>query len=263
MKKLITILGVFMIFPFINFSQGTGEIKGVIMDYEKNETIIGASVWVRYAGNKIGESTDINGKYTIKPLEAGSYNLEVSFIGKETRRILGVTVKSDKIRFMDTIFLKDSSIMIGGEEGGVVIEGFRGDELIEPGEAGKVTLDETRISEIAGAGRGNNTLLELASDGAVKTSADGSEIFFKGSRSGAFVTFLDGVKLRGNAPMVPASALKNYTVYTGGLPAKYGDTMGGVVVIETKNFFDLYNQRVAQMGITYDTDEPEEEETTD
>jgi hypothetical protein len=31
-------------------------------------------------------------------------------------------------------------------------------------------------------------------------------------------------------------------VYTGGLPAKYGDTLGGVVVMETKGYFDLYRQ---------------------
>jgi hypothetical protein len=29
-------------------------------------------------------------------------------------------------------------------------------------------------------------------------------------------------------------------LYTGGLPAKYGDTLGGVVVMESKSYFDLY-----------------------
>ena len=32
---------------------------------------------------------------------------------------------------------------------------------------------------------------------------------------------------------------------TGGLPARYGDVTGGVVAIETKSYFDLYQQRNA------------------
>jgi hypothetical protein len=32
-------------------------------------------------------------------------------------------------------------------------------------------------------------------------------------------------------------------IYTGGIPAKYGDTMGGVVVLETKGYFDLLRER--------------------
>jgi hypothetical protein len=32
-------------------------------------------------------------------------------------------------------------------------------------------------------------------------------------------------------------------VYAGGIPAKYGDAMGGVIVLETKSYFDLYRER--------------------
>jgi hypothetical protein len=35
-------------------------------------------------------------------------------------------------------------------------------------------------------------------------------------------------------------------VYSGGLPAKYGDTMGGVIVVETKSFFDMYYESLAR-----------------
>jgi len=33
--------------------------------------------------------------------------------------------------------------------------------------------------------------------------------------------------------------------YTGGIPAKYGDTTGGVVILETLSYFDLYNAWLA------------------
>jgi hypothetical protein len=53
------------------------------------------------------------------------------------------------------------------------------------------------------------------------------------------IFMLDGVK--GNEMMnVPSCAIGRMMVYTGGIPAKYGDTLGGVVVMETKSYFDLY-----------------------
>jgi len=219
-----------------------GEINGRLMDKELNEPIIGASVWVEYGGSKIGAATDYNGKYTIKPVPEGTYVLTCTMIGKDTIKVPGVKVISDKICFVKPMEMQDFTMVT------LIIR--PGDELINPEEPSKRTLDATQISQIAGAGRSGNTLLASASDGAVHTSGEG-QVYFRGSRAGTFVSFLDGVKITTGIPNVPSSALKSYTVYTGGLPAKYGDTMGGVVVIETKNYFDLYNQRVAQKGIKY------------
>jgi hypothetical protein len=57
------------------------------------------------------------------------------------------------------------------------------------------------------------------------------------------VTFIDGVKVvAGEVPNVPSTAIQNLTVYTGGIPAKYGDMTGGVVVIETKGYMDFYRE---------------------
>ena len=41
---------------------------------------------------------------------------------------------------------------------------------------------------------------------------------------------------------VPNEAINSFSVYTGGVPAKYGDVTGGIVAIETKSYFDLYQQ---------------------
>ena len=43
-----------------------------------------------------------------------------------------------------------------------------------------------------------------------------------------------------NISSIPGAALRGLEAYTGGIPAKYGDTTGGVVVLETKGYFDLY-----------------------
>lgn len=238
-----------MLFSMIGLSaQGTGEIKGVVMDKETGLTLIGAAVSIEYAGNLIGDATNIDGKYTIKPIPAGTYTVTISFAGKASVKKTGVVIKTDQVYFVDTVYLSDTSIM--GKE--IVIEAPRTD-LINPNEASLHVLDEKQIDKIPGA-RNPKDLMVIASNGAVSQSADGNEIYFRGSRSGTMITFLDGIKIRGDAPAIPQAALKSYRVYTGGVPAKYGDTMGGVIEIETKNFFDLYNQRVAEMGITYENE---------
>ncbi|MFY8138858.1 MAG: hypothetical protein ACOVMR_12165, partial [Flavobacteriales bacterium] len=58
--------------------------------------------------------------------------------------------------------------------------------------------------------------------------------------SGSVIYMIDGVKIRENVPNIPSCGISRMAVYTGGLPAKYGDTTGGVIVIETKNYLEDY-----------------------
>jgi len=39
---------------------------------------------------------------------------------------------------------------------------------------------------------------------------------------------------------IPGTSIGGVSVYAGGVPAKYGDTTGGVIIMETKSYFDLY-----------------------
>jgi hypothetical protein len=242
-NQLKHLIALALLFNGIIFSQTTGEIKGVVIDDETGETLPGASVWVYYGGNMIGTATDFDGQFTIKPLIPGTYNVISSSMGKSRTTVNNIDVKPDKIHFMDTIALRDTTMPPVIIRGDIV-------KLIDPEEPSFVTISEAQIKTIANA-RDPKTLMMLASDGAITTSADGQEIYFRGSRDGSFITYFDGMKIEGSAPSVPVACLKSYSVYTGGLPAKYGDTSGGVIVIETKSFFDLYNQRVAEIGISY------------
>jgi outer membrane receptor protein involved in Fe transport len=78
----------------------------------------------------------------------------------------------------------------------------------------------------------------------VTKAANGDGLYFRGSRTDAMCYYVDGVKMQ-TMTGVPPDAINSITVYTGGLPAKYGDVTGGVVAIETKSYFDLYQQRNA------------------
>ena len=81
----------------------------------------------------------------------------------------------------------------------------------------------------------------------VQSTGDG-ELYFRGSRSDASGFYIDGVKMQGDLANIPSSAIGSITAYTGGVPAKYGDATGGIVVIETKSYFDLLRQWRIQQG---------------
>ena len=74
----------------------------------------------------------------------------------------------------------------------------------------------------------------------VKVTADG-DLVFRGARKGDMIYMMDGIKSN-SISNVPSAAIGRIKVYTGGLPAKYGDTLGGAIVMETLSYFDLYRQ---------------------
>ncbi|MFN6075408.1 MAG: hypothetical protein ACK46Y_07555, partial [Fluviicola sp.] len=74
----------------------------------------------------------------------------------------------------------------------------------------------------------------------VKKSDDG-ELVFRGARKGDVIMYLDGVKMT-EIQNVPSASIGYVMVYSGAIPAKYGDTNGGVVVMETLSYFDLLRE---------------------
>ncbi len=244
MKTIKNILlgAFFMSFGLLGTSQGTGEIKGIIWDFDNNEPLYSATARVSHAGNTIGDLSDINGRFTIKPLQPGTYLLEVSFVGfKPTTRKL--VVKAGQIALRDTIFLSTGLLKE------FIVDGKRME--LDPFEVNKPSMEAEELKGMAVI-RNSGQLLQVIGDGNFNFNEGTGEVYFRGSRSNGITTYLDGMKIPGAVPSYPAAAIKSYSVYTGGLPAKYGDTSGGVIEIETKNFFDLYNQKVAEMGITYE-----------
>lgn len=63
-----------------------------------------------------------------------------------------------------------------------------------------------------------------------------------GNRNGSQVYYVDGVK-SDREPIIPMVSINDVTVYTGGVPANYGDATGAVIILNTKSYFDLYYER--------------------
>jgi hypothetical protein len=226
-----------LLLSFAATAQSLGEIRGRVTD-PSGEPVPFAHVTTTVAGELFGTTTDDDGKFILKPLPPGIYGVSVSFVGFEPLEILGVEVISDRATYLNKIEL--AGIMLGP----VDIYGKKSElierPLIDIDDPGRMSIlakefknDPNRRDPIKFMG---------ATFAGVTPSPNGDGLHFRGSRTENMVSFIDGVKISGGVPRVPPSAISSISVYTGGLPARYGDVTGGVIVVETKTYQEMYHQ---------------------
>ena len=82
--------------------KGSGTLKGVIQDAESREPLPFAKVLLKKNGSILGgANTDFDGKFTIKPIPSGTYDVEFKSVGFQKQLIEGVRISNDKITFLD------------------------------------------------------------------------------------------------------------------------------------------------------------------
>ncbi len=234
MKKILLILAIAASYNF-GMAQSFGEIRGTVLD-EYGDPMPNAYVSAIAGDKEITTATDFDGVFILKPLPPGQYTVKCSFMGYEEYTLAGIPVTPDDIANVKSLKMHPTSMTITGAPEIVWYQ----DPLINPNEAMKTIVRSDAI-EHSPAAKNLGGLIVSISPG-VKEDRDTGELFFRGSRSGGTQYILDGVKIIGSTPRIPSSGIGSISVYTGGVPAKYGDLTGGIVIIETKNYFDLYNE---------------------
>ena len=75
--KLCLVLSI--ILSTVVFAQGTGSIRGKVLDKASDEALAGANVILQ--GTNLGAATDLDGKFIIRNIPAGKQKLIISYIG--------------------------------------------------------------------------------------------------------------------------------------------------------------------------------------
>jgi len=233
MKKLIIIC--LTLIESAMYGQSSGTIKGTVFD-EKGEPLPFANIYMERGAFKMGGTSDLDGNFTIKPIPTGKYDVNISYVGYEIKTIKGVIVNADNITFLNKIKMALNPQMID-----INIEIIEHQvDLINPEETSKMTILGAELDKMAGAQSIPEMVKAISSD--VQVSSNGKDVIFRGARSGTSAFFIDGVKSGDFSTSLPSGVIKSFTVYSGGIPAKYGDITGGIVVVETKSYFDIFNE---------------------
>ena len=230
MKKLITLTAVMILFAVGLFAQNTGEIRGRLYDHNSKESIPGAYIIVKNGIITTGTTTDKNGDYSVKSLASGKYTVIISYMGYKSDTIKEVMVNPGNLTKIDDLYIASEGIMLDGKIVEVIEQR---DPLIKIIPVKFIRGKE--LTNMAGNKDLTNVLSKLSSEIYV---TERNEIYFRGARNNDFVYIVDGVKAIDGKANIPSGAIGTMAVYTGGVPAQYGDFTGGCIVIETKSFFD-------------------------
>ncbi|MBK8226049.1 MAG: carboxypeptidase-like regulatory domain-containing protein [Flavobacteriales bacterium] len=205
---------------------GAGSLKGKITDKKTGEPLPFVNIVVENRGSQVtGGATDFDGNYFIKPIDPGTYDVVVSYVGYQPYKNAGVVVNSNTITFLNIqlnagIELKEFEVVQytvplinkdGGASGGTVT---REDIAKMPGRSAASIATTVAGASDAGTGGG---------------------ISIRGARTEATYYYIDGVKVPAGAGTgLPKGAIEEVQVITGGVPANYGDVTGGLINITTR-----------------------------
>ncbi len=202
----------------------TGELSGKVTD-ENKEGVPFTNVAIKKNGVLVtGNATDFDGFYSIKPLEPGTYDVEFSALGYGTVLITGVKINSDRITTLNQLVKPESKVIDAVE-----IVAYKVPLIDKESNSTKTTISADEIKSLP-----TRNIQSIASTSAgVFQEDEGSALSIKGSRESSTEYYIDGIRVRGSTNL-PANAIEQLTVITGGVPARYGDATGGIINIVTK-----------------------------
>ncbi|MGB1103917.1 MAG: carboxypeptidase regulatory-like domain-containing protein [Crocinitomicaceae bacterium] len=227
--KLALTLFVALSIKLLSAQGGLGTISGYVYEESDSTTVIPfARMWVETnSGNRYAKS-DLNGKYKIDALQPGVYNLHVAPAMFDTIIMGNITVSPDGITTVNPYVSQNKML-----EPTVIV-------WTEPIITKDIPKLKIPVEDIENSPFVRDPLGLIAGKSSDIQQVEGTnQIIVRGSRPGDAIYYVDGVKST-DIGSLPGISLQGLEAYTGGIPAKYGDTTGGVIILETKSYFDLY-----------------------
>ena len=213
--------------PALAFAQNTGKLSGRIVDSSTGDGLPGATVVVE--GTTFGTATDVDGQYFIIGIPVGTYNVQASFVGFQTKRVENVQISTGYTREIDF----------------ELAPGVELDEIVVTYEKPLIQKDAIGVPKIVNSEeivslpvRGAAAVAKIQA-GVVSKEGE-STLNIRGGRGSEVTYYIDGVKVIGTTA-VPQSAIEEQEMIIGAINARYGDAMSGIINITTKsgspNFF--------------------------
>ncbi len=246
MKKLlfVALLGLFY---SISLAQD-GLIKGKVTDELTNDPVAFANVVIQ--GQTTGTTTNLDGNYELTGLEPGLYNLEVSFLGYQTKVLFEIQVTKNRSALVD-VKLAESTEQL--EE--VVVQTSAFERSIES----PVSVRSIGTNEIQRYPGGNRDISKVIQSlpGVASTVSFRNDIIIRGGAPNENRFYLDGIEVPvinhfstqgasgGPVGMINVDFIKNVEFYTGAFPANRGNTLSSLME------FDLIDGRSDRLAATF------------
>lgn len=186
------------------FAPGSaGGFSGTVVDEDSGEPLPFVNVIVYKDGAQLtGGTTDFDGRYTIKPIDPGSYDIGFYYVGYNEKRINGVQVQPSRMSFLNTelqagvqideVQVVSHSVPLiardGGSSGGTVSTRGRSQYVVRGTSALPVrnvdgiamrATDRIREEQLRGVKRQNLAVLQYELEQAHTIASDGKDYTLK------------------------------------------------------------------------------------
>jgi TonB dependent receptor/CarboxypepD_reg-like domain/TonB-dependent Receptor Plug Domain len=224
----VFLIALMLISSMLSKAQQKFTLSGSIKSKKTGETIISASV--RVVSTTIGTSSNEYGFYSIT-LPKANYIIEFSAVGKKTDT-LSINLDKD---IKQNILLQDENKDLGE----VVVKSTRGGRSISGTQTGIEKLTIAEIKNIPVLFGEKDVLKTIQLLPGIKSAGEGNSGFFvRGGSSDQNQILLDEANvynashLLGFFSTFNSDAIKDVTVYKGGMPAQYGGRLSSVLDIK-------------------------------
>jgi hypothetical protein len=211
---------------------GKVTLSGTIRDAKTGESLIGATAFAKNANASSGAAANAYGFYSIT-LPAGQYSLTMQFIGYTPKT---QTIDLQRNQTLD-VELAPQSVDLSE----VVISARRTDDNVTRNQAGAEKLNIEAIKSIPVLFGEKDILKTIQLLPGVKSAGEGNSGFFvRGGAADQNLILLDEATvynashLLGFFSVFNSDALKDATLYKGGMPAEYGGRLSSVLDIKMK-----------------------------
>ncbi len=218
-----------------------GTIRGIVIDDEIGETLIGVNAVV--VGTTTGASTDLDGAFSIK-VEEGTYSISCTYISYATLTINDKVVKAGEVTNLGELRLKSDAI----QSQMVVITAKR----TRNNETAMATMQKKSANVMDGISaqtfkKAGDSDAGAAIKRVTGVSVEGGKyVYVRGLGDRYTKTTLNGMEIPGLDPdrnsiqldIFPTNIIDNLSVFKTFTPDLSGDFTGGNVDIVTKDFPD-------------------------
>lgn len=240
LRNLLLTIGIVLATSLVAFPQTSGTLQGTVLDKNTREELPFVNVVLEIDGSQeSGASSNIDGKYVIKPIPPGRYDVRASFIGYKTKLIKGIQINANQTRFFD-IEMEPSAEQLDE----VVIIDYKVPLIDKDKTVSGGTVTQEEIQKMP-----NRNVASIAATIGGVFSRDGEAGNVRGARTTGTRYYVDGMPVIGSLAL-PQSAIAQQSVILGGQPAMYGDATGGVIEVTTRG-----PSRVFGAGVELETSE--------
>ena len=224
------LLGLFLLTTNLSAQVRRSTLSGYVRDAQTGEMLVGASLWLPEIQN--GTSTNAYGFYSLT-LSPGSYNLQISYVGFQTRTLRldldssrGLNFEMQPLNDLQEIQVVDDRISRQAREV----------------QMSKIELTPQQIQQIPML-FGEKDLLKTFQlmPGVQKGNEGSSGIYVRGGGPDQNLILLDEATvynashLFGFFSVFNGNAIKNASLTKGGFPARYGGRLSSVLDITMKD----------------------------